>query len=107
MHIIPRFALEVDEAGNNGTSKRQVEVLRLAHRGNGSAVDEHVADHAAAEGREHRDEEEAHDVIAALPRHRSANHAHEEDTNDVGPVVQRLDQWVHLDNAHGGHRIGC
>ena len=91
LHIIPGLALEVDKTRKERPGEGEVKVLRLAHRRYRATVNEHVTGHTSAEGGKHRDEEETHDVITALAGHRSANHAHEKDADNVGPVIQRLD----------------
>ena len=46
---VPGAAFEVHETRNQSTSKSEDEILGLRHGGNGAAVDEHIANHAAAE----------------------------------------------------------
>ena len=98
LQIIPGLALEVDKAGNKRTSEGQVKVFRLAHGRHGAAVDEHVAHHAAAQGRKHRDEEKADDVIAALARHGAADDSHQQHAADIGPAVERFNERIHFNH---------
>ena len=98
LQIIPGLAFKVDKAGNERTGKGQVKVLRLAHGRHGAAVDQHVAHHAAAQGRKHRDEEKADDVIAALARHSAADDSHQQHAADIGPAVERFNERIHFNH---------
>ncbi len=78
------------------TYERKVKVLRLRHRSDRPPIDEDVANHAAAQSGEHRNEEKAHNVIAALATHG----VDLIDEDDAGAVFLRLLEQI----AHAG---GC
>ena len=50
LHDIPGAAFEIYETRNQSSGKSQDEILRLRHGCHRAAVDEHIANHAAAQG---------------------------------------------------------
>lgn len=100
LHIFPGLALEIDKACNQCAGKCQDEIFRLTHRRDCALINQHIANHAAAECGEQRDKEETDDVVAALPGDRAADYAHEQDTTDIGPAVHRLNERIYFCDVH-------
>ena len=98
LQIIPGLAFEINKASDQRTGKGQVEVFRLAHCRNGAAVNEYIAHHTAAQGRKHRNEEEADDIVAALARHSATDNSHQQHTTDIGPAVERFNERIYFNH---------
>src|SRR5699024_10771389 len=77
LHDIPGSAWESDETRNQSAGNSQDEMLRWRQRCHLAAVDEEVANHAAAQGGKQRVEKETNDVIATLSSNRSADDPHQ------------------------------
>ena len=81
----------MDGRRQRSTEQGEPEIAHVLQRRRGTVVDEHVADHAAAQGGDDRQEDDADEVEVAGTGDRRTDHPVEHHTGQVQYRVDRPD----------------